>query len=813
MARNSIISLVTVIAIVAMVIPGCAPSGPFDLTMAVSPPGGGTTTPAGTMSVAAGTQVNIQAVAAAGYYFVGWTATAGGFANANAATTKFTMPALAATVTANFVLEELTGAWLDEVVIRQEPSSAAAIAQLEADELDLFACGVADATLYAQVLANPDLKVKTSVGSYNEYTFNPVGPFFSSTGTLNPFHYPQIRETINWLIDRTFIVTALLGGLGVPRYTVLNGAFEAAVRYPGLMTAVEAFYAHTAANVSAAWIQLSTAMLAIPGVTYVDDKWYCDAEQVELMFLIRVEDERVEMGDYLADLLEDWGFSVTRFYGTGAVLAEIWQGDPALGLWHIYTGGWVSTVISRDEGWTFGGMYTDLWAAMGPLWVAYGHAQPWFPQAEQLWNNDFATMALRAALFGTCMWGTMADSVRVFTVTRNSFTPMRADVDMAADTAGGVCGSWMWALTAHFMDDEGEPLVGGSLRVAMPGILTQPWNPLACTNWVYDMFPIRATGDMGHHPDTRTGLRWAGRIEKAEVTVETGLPVAVTNTEWCSLTFQTGIVVPDDAWADWDAVSQEFITAAVRFPNPADRVALMKTVSYYPKGMFDEIKLHDGSALSMGDFVLSAILEHDRSKIDGYIYDAGTVSSYDAFMSMFKGVKFITDDPNYDLIVEYYTDNWSLDAENGVATYWPNYSQGNGFWHVLALGIEAEHDLELAFGKTKATALGVEWMSFIAGPSLPILKAKLDAARAATYPDNIPYAPTLGDYIDADEATERYDNLYAWYMDPVKVHFWVSSGPFYLQRASPIEEVVHLRKFEDYPDLSTRWTFLAEPLP
>ena len=77
----------------------------YSLTMAANPVAGGNATDlTGASPYAAGTVVNIQAVAASGYKFVNWTAPAGGFTNAAAATTTFTMPAQDVTVTANFVM-------------------------------------------------------------------------------------------------------------------------------------------------------------------------------------------------------------------------------------------------------------------------------------------------------------------------------------------------------------------------------------------------------------------------------------------------------------------------------------------------------------------------------------------------------------------------------------------------------------------------------------------------------------------------------------------------------------------------------------
>ena len=76
----------------------------YDLTMAVNPAAGGTATDeTGTSPYRAGTVVDIEAVATPPYQFVKWTATEGAFADENAATTTFTMPAEDVTVTANFV--------------------------------------------------------------------------------------------------------------------------------------------------------------------------------------------------------------------------------------------------------------------------------------------------------------------------------------------------------------------------------------------------------------------------------------------------------------------------------------------------------------------------------------------------------------------------------------------------------------------------------------------------------------------------------------------------------------------------------------
>jgi uncharacterized repeat protein (TIGR02543 family) len=83
------------------------PTVAYNLAMAVSPAGtgGNATDMTNASPYAAGVQVSIRAVPAAGYRFVNWTATpAVVFGSATAAQTTFTMPNQDVTVTANFEL-------------------------------------------------------------------------------------------------------------------------------------------------------------------------------------------------------------------------------------------------------------------------------------------------------------------------------------------------------------------------------------------------------------------------------------------------------------------------------------------------------------------------------------------------------------------------------------------------------------------------------------------------------------------------------------------------------------------------------------
>jgi uncharacterized repeat protein (TIGR02543 family) len=75
--------------------------------------GGTATDVTGTSPYNEGEVVSIQAVAASGYQFVGWTAPAGSLANAYGAATTFTMPAQNVVVTVTFqVIPTSTGCFI-----------------------------------------------------------------------------------------------------------------------------------------------------------------------------------------------------------------------------------------------------------------------------------------------------------------------------------------------------------------------------------------------------------------------------------------------------------------------------------------------------------------------------------------------------------------------------------------------------------------------------------------------------------------------------------------------------------------------------
>jgi peptide/nickel transport system substrate-binding protein len=387
-------------------------------------------------------------------------------------------------------------------------------------------------------------------------------------------------------------------------------------------------------------------------------------------------------------------------------------------------------------------------------------------------------------------------STRVWVTSRTTLVPFSDEVQITTDLAAGVSGAGIWAKTARFKDQ-----VGGSMTIGLPSVFTEPWNPLGGSNWVFDNMVKRGVGDAGTYADPNTGLFFPGRVERAEVVVQEGFPTGVS-LDWVSLSFAPEIVVPDDAWAGWDATNQVFLTAAEVYTET--QTAVFKSTVYYPEDLFDTMTWHDGSPMSVADFLMYYIVLFDAADEASANYDESLVPGRDQFVSAFRGMRLVSADP---FVMEYYATNAGLDAENMVVTFWPTYDYGDETaWHNMALMLRGDANGSFAFTPDKAEANEVERISTIAGPSLEVLATELAAATEENY---IPYAPTLGQFITAEEAAARYSNLAEFARR--YGHYYLGTGWYFLQGVFPVESQAILQRYEAHPDPSDRYANFSAP--
>ncbi len=680
------------------------------------------------------------------------------------------------------------GGLLDEIVFATEPDVGKVFGLIEDGSYQLFAQGITNQTIFQRIRESARVEHDLSYGSSVELTFNPAGPEFA-TGGLNPFAVPEIREAMNWLVDRRHIAEEIYGGLARPRYMVVGTATPDYAALAAEAREIELRYQPDPRRAE----EVVAREMAALGAERHAGRWHHDGAPVTLRVLIRNDDIRRQVGDYVANRLEDIGFAVERMYRDAEEASRIWiGGDPAAGQWHVYTGSWVSIVVPRDTATNFDFYYTPRGRAE-PLWQAYDPAPEFDEISDRLSRGDFADLEERATMMARALDLSMRDSARVWLVDQIQVGPRAADLAVSVDLAGGVRGSQLWPLTAHYRDAP-----GGSARFAMPSLLTEPWNPVAGTNWLFDRMVLRAIEDAAFLPDPFTGLFRPQRAARAELTVQTGTPVTRT-LDWLDLQEADEIVVPDDAWLAWDGAEGRFLSVAEA--GEAGLTARTRSRIVFEDGYFDR-RWHDGTTVSLADVLISYALTFARADPDSPLFDPSHVPAFESFERHFRGLRILSTDP---LTVEVYSDQITPDAETILARRAP----GTLPWHVMALAILAEESGALAFSSNQADRLGAEWLSLVSGPSLPVLDRMRERAEAEGY---LPFAGLLGAHVSEAEIAARYAAIADWRQ--ARGHYQIGDGPYYLDAVYPVQGALVLRHFADFPDPADKWLdFTQPPIP
>jgi hypothetical protein len=806
------------------------------------------------------------------------------------------------------------GGWLDTLSL-SVVSADSAVTQIEAGAIDVYGSNLSTPADF-QAIADAGLDHSFQYGLYYELTFNPVGPVFEGTGKLNPFSSMKIREAMNWLVDRDYINQEIYGGNAIPKFFSLVAGFPEYGRYIDLIRPYEVIYAPDRAKATAVITEEMTAM----GAEMVDGLWTFEGEPVEIIFLIRTDSDgtRRPMGDIISNWLEEEGFTVDRQYKTSSEASALWIGtDPADGQWTLYTGAWGSSAVSRDNADDFqfflspssGYGFTGLWQS----YIMEPEEQQVF---DDLANKLYKDMTERRAMYEEAFAIAMKYSFRVWVVDGRGQSPWTPEMTVSFDLSAGVDINTLYPFTMRRVGEE-----GGLVRMGEPDLFIDPANPIGGSNWTYDSVWQIPTQDYDAVPNPYTGLTLPQRLEKAEVVLQTGLPVDQTY-DWVDLSFSDDIVPPDDAWVNWDVETETFLTVAdwkatvslvdginaavadaaagvdfatldvdgvvatmqavagiyaaqtgkeidftdliaaatavpeadpeaeeeedlrplieirlegilgaedqaaalteyaLEWLQAADVAGLFefagydytsakrKVTYYYPADMFATVTWHDGSPMSIGDFVMPMIMGFATGKAGSPLYDDAAAGALAASLDAFKGQKIVSTDP---LVIELYSDAWFGDAElNAVpfrTAFWPEYGYGQSSWGMIAVANKAEENFELAYTQDKADANEIEWMNWIGGPSLEILSAKLDEAIAENY---IPFESTFGQFVTADEAALRYANLKAFYEE--YGHFWVGAGPYILKDVFQVEKTATLIHNPNFSDPADKWAMFSSPM-
>jgi peptide/nickel transport system substrate-binding protein len=695
------------------------------------------------------------------------------------------------------------GSFLDKLTFIEEPSQVAAIERVLAGEIDIDGYQVTGGAV--QLLVDNNIPYNLAFAGYRGILYNI--PDYFDDGRFNPLGDPIICQATQKLLDRDYMAEEFLYGNAIPMYSPVLPTSPTGTQIIVETTKTKLAFAF---DEDLAFQMINDRMTELGFSKNAAGHWEDALGEIEIVGCIRVEDERLEMGDYFCDQLERAGFVCRRIYGSSGDLYNYWGGTlPGDGAWTFYTEGWGSSGISLTSVWAWAQMYTDMGVGAPPYtymtedWCEHEFGAGFYDAAENILVGNYATLQQRLDYFALCESRMRENPTHFWSWNNASAYMVPEGIATVHDLAAGTfIHRWVGQLL-RYVDADGAPIMGGDMVVANQSFLTNAINPVDGTNWTYDLMFLRPLFDDPIFIHPHTGVPVPHFLEKADVQVVAGNPVGIFPTTvedgWCTLEFVDSIDVPGDAWADWDAANQVFLTVDEVYPDGVTDAA-HKTTLTYPDWLTDgTLKWHDGSAFSIADMVFGLIIgfPFDRAKSESAIYDSTMVSVYESGMASFRGAKIISEQP---VVIEIYGSGISLYAEliaNGdSAVMWPASGEAGlqPAWHNAALGMKVEAQGLAAFGQGKATELGVDWISYVDGPTLQMVLSELTTARMTNY---IPYEPTLGQWVTEADAIERYQNLEEF---AAKYnHVYIGTGPMMLTQVDSLASITVLENNPDYP--------------
>jgi len=637
------------------------------------------------------------------------------------------------------------GPWPDELIVFLHADESTVIPRIETGEMDGWLWWLnSENTQLAEL--NPAIELVNGYGLFNGMQFNPL----ETTGGFNPFSIKEVREGVNWLIDRNYIVNDLHDGRGAPKWHTYKSVGPDYARTIDTMLALENEYAY---NFEMGKAQIFSALeKAGAYLNTTTGTWYYDGTEIVINCLIRIEDERLEAGDYLASQFEKLGFVVNILHRTSGDAYQYWGvlAPSEAGDWHYYTAGWISTAMRAyedDAAWYYHQPDNQ------PLYEIWQPSPLLVSESTKLNDAGYLSMDERNDLVEICAKLMLEEGTHVWTIDQIVSFPHSSDLgDFVNDLYGAYHG--YWGLKTIRRD---EP--GGTIKLGAMSFWIEGFNPVGGFNWLYDVYAQYIVEDAGVYPHPHTGTMIGHRTD---FTVNTAGPAGTLN-------------VPSDALG-YDVATRTFSSVGVG-------VTATSKITYD----FTYGNWHHGPSITKADVMMEIAEVHliTTPGTNTNLYDVTTITAdRRIFTSNFKGIKWLSD-----TVAEVYSDYWHPD-ETYIAfsnDVWPT-----GPWEGVSLCNKVVSEQNVAWSLDQSDVWGVDMLDLVKGGSLPILKAAYDDLAAANY---IP--PELQGMVSQSEATARWTAKGDWY--DTMGHWWSSSGPYYVDSVNVDAYQITFKADRNYP--------------
>lgn len=679
---------------------------------------------------------------------------------------------------------------------------------------DIFYWGVTGST-YNSLTA--DTKAKLNVinvpsGSWS-ILINPVPNKAPYTWTVegktlfNPFAIREVRFAMNFLINRKQIIDEILGGAGIPMFTMATPGQPGTYKY----NLVPAKYGFTVTgNEQKAIKDINDALTKASELAELKGKlkkgskfWEFNGEPVTVKFAIRVDDPngRLKEGRYIADQIEKAGIKVERMELDRAKCATLaYNSDPGAWGYHLYTEGWgagstrawwyhiVSQMYAPWYGYMPGGANPDYWnyenAEIDRLTQISYNGQ--FLTADEFWANEATAMDLG-----------VTEAVRVYVCAQSQYYVMNKArmIGIPAYGLGDGLNEWT-ARTADVQPEkDGSKILRTTQYSARGSLFMSAWDPV---------------GPDGFN-DVYSGNIFSPCVERASFEAPNSALDTPLRTTWRDVvtnvkkqkdkdgndTLVGQLAVPEGALM-YDSAAKAFK------PVGKGVTAFSKATIGYKWGVW-----HTGRPMTISDtmYALSFVKEWITKDGEGdKYYDAAYESSQKPGYETLKGVVLNADGTT----TVYFDYNFPMD-KNRIG------STGAGFAYPASISASGQNvmvswEIHEALAKLVAEGgkSGTAW-SFSSDPAfvevdvlqpkcLEDIKDKLQGFIDAKY---VP--PQIKRWKSVDEAIKDYQAAIK-FIDEHKNAF-ISNGAFYINTVDLQASFVELAAFRHaaYPFESTFW--------
>ena len=597
-----------------------------------------------------------------------------------------------------------------------------------------------------------------------------LNPAPAPSGQLNPFSIKEVRQALQRLINREFVVGDLYRGMALPMVTHISPTDFDQLTVYGLIRETDLRY-----DPELARAMIKEAMEK-EGAELVDDIWRYQGNTIRLKFIIRTEDERRELGDLLRNELKQVGFQVDPIYQQFApAIFTVYSSDPVSFQWHLYTEGWGRSAPDRYDFATINSMAAP-WLGNMPGWRAAGFWQYEHEELDEigkrLFTGQFSSLEERNELYRQATELALDESVRIWVATIiNSFPATDALEGVTEDLVAGPRAPWTLREARIPGQDE--------LTIGHLWVWTQrtTWNPVGGMSDVYstDIWHNLHDAPIWNHPFA--GIPMPFRVE---FQVETAGP-------------QGKLALPSDAVTlDPDTDTWQQVGEGIQ--------ATSKVVFDYSK--YFQSTWHHGQPITMADVVYSIYqsfdIAYDTAKARIETAMAVTARPY---LDTFRGFRVLDENR-----LEVYVDFWNFEE-----SYIASYASPAGLsmpWELLyAMDTLVFEDRQGAYSATAAGRFDVPWISLVLDHDARLVRNVLRRlSRAEQLPEEI---LTIGgaSLASAEEAQARYQAVLDWFSEYGLLV--ISNGPFMLTRYDPPAQFAELQAFREpgYPFKPGDWRF------